>query len=470
MPIGGALPPLTLGDAPALAALVAAGTVRVGRGTTLGPAAVVVPQGAPAGLTAGSTVGNWPAQVLGDDGREYAVWLGDGVAIAHLALICGPAYLGDRAFVGFRATIFNARIGADCTIGAHALVCDVEVPAGRAVPPGAIVTSQAQADRLPLVSEAETALARYITTGLLGPGAPPAATFAPEFLEVSRSGSPDALPTPPIAPSPKTASVMATTMATTQVSVEDVVRQYLSQGYRIGVEYADERRYRIGSWHSCTTVAAPSEREALAAVGACAAEHPGCYVRVFGVDASSKRRVGEAIVQRPQAPFAPGQAVTGSRAVAPGNAGGTGTALGGGRIAPAALTHIRQWLTAGYKLGTEHADERRFRTSSWHSCAPIAATSEAGAIAALEACLTEHQGEYVRLFGIDPKGRRRVAEVMLQRPGDGPVSAAAATPAASAPVGGGMATAAIETVRQLLAAGHKITAEHADERRFRTSS
>ncbi|MGQ9866364.1 MAG: ribulose bisphosphate carboxylase small subunit [Pseudanabaenaceae cyanobacterium] len=468
MPIGGALPPLLVGDAPALTALVAAGVVRVGRGVTLGPAAVVVPQGAPARLSAGLPTGHWPAQVLGDDGREYAVWLGDEVAIAHLALICGPTYLGNRAFVGFRATVFNARIGADCTIGAHALVCDVEVPAGRAVPPGAIVTSQAQADRLPLVSEAETALARYIATELLG-----AAPAAPsEFLAVPRAGSSDALPTtPPIAPSPNTASDMATTMATTQVSVEDVVRQYLTQGYRIGVEYADERRYRTSSWHSCATVTAPSEREAVAAVAACAAEHPGCYVRLFGIDTTSKRRVGEVIVQRPQMPFAPGQAVTGGRPVTTGGSSPATATPSGGRIAPAALTHIRQWLAAGYKLGTEHADERRFRTSSWHSCAPIAATNEAGAIAALEACLTEHQGEYVRLFGIDPKGRRRVAEVMLQRPGDGPGTVGAAAATATAPSSNGsLPPAAVNTVRQWLAAGYKITAEHADERRFRIGS
>ncbi|NJK60870.1 MAG: carbon dioxide concentrating mechanism protein CcmM, partial [Oscillatoriales cyanobacterium SM2_1_8] len=398
------------------------------------------------------------------------MWLGDGVAIAHLALICGPAYLGDRVFVGFRATVFNARIGAGCTVGAHALVCDVEVPAGRGVPPGAIVTSQAQADRLPPVSAAETALAQYIATALLGSGSSPASSFEPEFLEVSRSGSPDALPTSPNT-APVTAITMATTMATTQISVEDVVRQFLAQGYRIGVEYADERRYRIGSWHSCATVAALSEREALAAVGACAAEHTGCYVRLFGVDAASKRRVGEAIVQRPQVPFALGQAVTGSRASAV--AGGTTNTGATGRITPVALTHIRQWLAAGYKLGTEHADDRRFRTSSWHSCAPIAATSEAGAIAALEACLTEHHGEYVRLFGIDPKGKRRVAEVMLQRPGDGPgtpTPMATATAAPANPSSGGMATAVGDTVRQLLAAGHKVAAEHADERRFRIGS
>ncbi|MFQ3679708.1 MAG: ribulose bisphosphate carboxylase small subunit [Pseudanabaenaceae cyanobacterium] len=464
-PVKGPLPLLTMGNGPSLAALVASGTVRVGAGTVLGPAAVVVPQGAVTGFP----TGNWPAKVLGDDGREYAAWLGSGVGIAHLALICGPVYLGDRVFVGFRATVFNARIGADCTIGAHALVCDVEVPAGRAVPPGAIVTSQAQADRLPLVSAAETALAQYVTTVLLG--SETAAEPPLERLTVSDSGAPGPIPAAPHT-TPVTATTMATTMATTQVSVEDVVRQFLAQGYRIGVEYADERRYRMGSWHSCATVVAASEREALAAVGACAAEHTGCYVRVFGIDAQTKRRVGEFMVQRPQAPFVPGQEVRGYQPVAGGTAT-RATAGGGsvpGSIDPVALNYIRQWLSAGYKLGTEHADERRFRTSSWHTCAPIAATSEAGAIAALEACMAEHQGEYVRLFGIDPKGKRRVAEVMLQRPGDAPPPSTGSVAVANGARSGPMAAGVNDTVRQWLAAGHKIVAEHADERRFRIGS
>jgi carbon dioxide concentrating mechanism protein CcmM len=34
----------------------------------------------------------------------------------------------------------------------------------------------------------------------------------------------------------------------------------------------------------------------------------------------------------------------------------------------------------------------------------------------LEACLVEHSGEYVRLIGIDPEHKRRVAETIIQRP------------------------------------------------------
>jgi carbon dioxide concentrating mechanism protein CcmM len=37
-------------------------------------------------------------------------------------------------------------------------------------------------------------------------------------------------------------------------------------------------------------------------------------------------------------------------------------------------------------------------------------------VAALEACLEEHRGEYVRLLGIDPKAKRRVLEQIIQTP------------------------------------------------------
>jgi carbon dioxide concentrating mechanism protein CcmM len=37
-------------------------------------------------------------------------------------------------------------------------------------------------------------------------------------------------------------------------------------------------------------------------------------------------------------------------------------------------------------------------------------------VAALEACLAEHSGEYVRMIGIDPQAKRRVAETIIQRP------------------------------------------------------
>lgn len=49
------------------------------------------------------------SRVVGDDGREYSVWIGRGSCITHMALIHGPAYVGDRCFIGFRSTVFNAR-------------------------------------------------------------------------------------------------------------------------------------------------------------------------------------------------------------------------------------------------------------------------------------------------------------------------------------------------------------------------
>jgi carbon dioxide concentrating mechanism protein CcmM len=77
---------------------------------------------------------------------------------------------------------------------------------------------------------------------------------------------------------------------------------------------------------------------------------------------------------------------------------------------------VRQLLAKGYRIGMEHANTRRFRSQSWQSCDPIQTTDASVAIAALEACLNEHNGEYVRLIGIDSKAKRRVAETIIQRP------------------------------------------------------
>jgi carbon dioxide concentrating mechanism protein CcmM len=87
-----------------------------------------------------------------------------------------------------------------------------------------------------------------------------------------------------------------------------------------------------------------------------------------------------------------------------------------GNLSADMLSRIRQLLSQGYRIGTEHADERHFRTSSWHSCSPIAASNESEVIRALEACLAEHGDEYVRLLGIDTKAKRRVFEGIIQRP------------------------------------------------------
>ena len=80
------------------------------------------------------------------------------------------------------------------------------------------------------------------------------------------------------------------------------------------------------------------------------------------------------------------------------------------------IDQIRNLLSQGYKIGSEHADARRFRTGSWSSCTPIASNRESEVVSALESCLKEHNGEYVRLLGIDSKAKRRVLEEIIQRP------------------------------------------------------
>jgi carbon dioxide concentrating mechanism protein CcmM len=85
-------------------------------------------------------------------------------------------------------------------------------------------------------------------------------------------------------------------------------------------------------------------------------------------------------------------------------------------LAATVINQVRSLLAQGYKIGTEHTDQRRFRAKSWESCSPITSTREADVLRSLEACLADHQGEYVRLLGIDTNAKRRVLETIIQRP------------------------------------------------------
>ncbi|MEO1669527.1 MAG: carbon dioxide concentrating mechanism protein CcmM, partial [Cyanobacteria bacterium J06631_2] len=101
-------------------------------------------------------------RVTGDDNQEYSVWIGKNTCITHMALIHGPAYIGDECFVGFRSTVFNAKVGNGCIIMMHALVQDVEIPPGKYVPSGAVIVNQQQAERLPDVIDSDRAFANHV--------------------------------------------------------------------------------------------------------------------------------------------------------------------------------------------------------------------------------------------------------------------------------------------------------------------
>jgi ribulose bisphosphate carboxylase small subunit len=86
------------------------------------------------------------------------------------------------------------------------------------------------------------------------------------------------------------------------------------------------------------------------------------------------------------------------------------------RLSSEVLAQVQQLLARGCKIGMEYADNRRFKTGSWQSCATIQTAQEKEVIASVETCLAEHGGEYVRLIGIDAKAKRRVVETIIQRP------------------------------------------------------
>jgi ribulose bisphosphate carboxylase small subunit len=84
-------------------------------------------------------------------------------------------------------------------------------------------------------------------------------------------------------------------------------------------------------------------------------------------------------------------------------------------LAPDVAQQVQSLVAQGYPIGIEYVDPRRFNTGAWKSCNTIPTDQAGDALTQLSACLHEHQGNYVRIFGIDP-AKRRVMETVVQRP------------------------------------------------------
>jgi carbon dioxide concentrating mechanism protein CcmM len=196
------------------------------------------------------------------------------------------------------------------------------------------------------------------------------------------------------------------------------IRSLLASGYQIGTEHADKRRFKTKSWQSCSPIESNRESEVIAALEACLAEHSGEYVRMLGIDPQAKRRISETIIQRPEDRVA--EKTTSVAQQKNGNGNGKtpryGNEFSHRHLTDEAMSEIRSLLSSGYIIGMEHADKRRFKTKSWQSCTPIESGHELDVVSALEVCLAEHPGEYVRIIGIDPNRKRRVSETIVQRP------------------------------------------------------
>ncbi|MEM6255411.1 MAG: ribulose bisphosphate carboxylase small subunit [Cyanobacteria bacterium P01_D01_bin.156] len=81
--------------------------------------------------------------------------------------------------------------------------------------------------------------------------------------------------------------------------VQQEVRTLMAQGYKVGMEYVEKRRFRTNAWQSCPVINGGTEGQALQTIEQCLTDHHQDYVRLIGIDPSNKRRVLEKIIHRP---------------------------------------------------------------------------------------------------------------------------------------------------------------------------
>ncbi|MGG3467475.1 carbonate dehydratase [Neobacillus pocheonensis] len=100
---------------------------------------------------------------ISDGKNKFSIFIGNGVTIAHRALIHGPCSIGDDVFVGFSAIVYNAIVGKGAFISNNAVVTNsVRIPPNRFVPPGAHIDSQAKANALAKVPKDDKEFAHEV--------------------------------------------------------------------------------------------------------------------------------------------------------------------------------------------------------------------------------------------------------------------------------------------------------------------
>ena len=472
------------------------GDVRVGANVFIAPGSSIrADEGTPFFIGESSNIqdgvvihGLEQGRVVGKDNREYSVWIGKNTCITHMALIHGPAYIGDECFIGFRSTVFNAKVGNGCIVMMHALIQDVEIPPGKYVPSGAVIVNQQQAERLPNVIDSDRSFANHVVE------------INEALLAGYRCADDDACVNPRVRNSRKdevdqslTSDVdnendyinSAENMSLSS-DIRTQVRSLLAQGCIISTEHANRRRFKARSWLTGEKIESRNEGHVAAELESVLREYQGEYVRLIGVDPRANRRLVEMVIQRPE--DSPGEGSVrnvNKHNRGHGNGGrnrssSNGRSNGSGSLNGDVANQISSLVAQGCGIGIERASKRRFKTKSWLTVGQVDGSSSK-VFTALEQAMAEYPNEYVRIVGVDNNAKRRMAEIIVQRPGEDPVQATrnwksssnngnGSRSYSSNGGSGSLDSEVVQEIRSLLAAGFQIGSEHADKRRFRTKS
>lgn len=79
------------------------------------------------------------------------VVIGDHTSLSHGCIVHGPAEIGKNCFIGFGSVVFDCSTGDNCFVSHMALVKSVKIGSNKAVPDGAVIVRQIEADALETV-------------------------------------------------------------------------------------------------------------------------------------------------------------------------------------------------------------------------------------------------------------------------------------------------------------------------------
>jgi len=93
------------------------------------------------------------SNIVDVNGKEYSVYVGNRVSLAHQVQVHGPAFVGDDAFIGMKVLVFKAKVSSGCVLEPGCILMGVTVDAGRYVPAGTVLKKQQDADNLPVITD-----------------------------------------------------------------------------------------------------------------------------------------------------------------------------------------------------------------------------------------------------------------------------------------------------------------------------